>query len=367
MNFLEIIRDQSTNLPIQYAGSFRKMLKDKITQFGEIIDSSTDLSEEVGGIPFTPDVFKRRNKILRDGIIKTVDTYYKGESSKAYEILKKALNESNITGYLDKENELSSGSSMFRIRKCTDNYPLTKEELFHIPFQHRSRVNTQRYSIPGLPSLYLANSIYVAWEELKRPGFNEIHATRLVNNHPLTLLDLTSDIFARNGDLVDNVSHGWHLLYKVMVWPLIAACSIKVQNRNDPFKPEYIIPQLLLQWVNKSAVFGIKYSSTHVDMNKSIHEGRFYNIVIPVRTFDKEIGQCGELKNAFRSTQVIPLQLRQFMTSSDRLDDQESIRSTVNSDITAIEMIRGRLQRYSSTIFGILEHNLNGIELEKFE
>jgi len=366
MTFLEIIRSEVTNLPIQYEGSFREMIKERLTSFGNLIDNSDDLSEDVNGLSFTSHIFKRRSKILREGIIKSIDAYYEGDPTKAYTILKKALDEANVTGYLDKENELAPQSNLFRIRLSKENYALTKEELFHIPFHLRSKVNTQRYSIPGLPSLYLANSIYVAWEELKRPGIAEIQATRIVNNDSMMMLDLTTDIFSRNSNLVDNVSYGWQLLYKVMVWPLVAACSVKVQHPNDPFKPEYIIPQLLLQWVNKVNVYGIKYSSTHIDLSKSDHDGIFYNIVIPVRTFHLDKGHCPELLYAFKSTQVLPLQIRQFITISDRLAHQPSIYSWVNPDIQGLELIKGYVQPYSSTIFGIMEHNLKGIDTESF-
>jgi hypothetical protein len=49
---------------------------------------------------------------------------------------------------------------LYRIR--TWNVPLSlRRELFHIPFQSRERVATQRYSIPGLPCLYLGGSVWV--------------------------------------------------------------------------------------------------------------------------------------------------------------------------------------------------------------
>ncbi|WP_293880615.1 MULTISPECIES: hypothetical protein [unclassified Sphingobacterium] len=69
---------------------------------------------------------------------------------------------------------LEEGANLFRLRVINQNYPLSKEDLFHIPFDKRSLVSTQRFSISGLPSLYLANSIYVAWEEMKRPSMNEV-------------------------------------------------------------------------------------------------------------------------------------------------------------------------------------------------
>ncbi|MFW1494652.1 hypothetical protein ACEV9S_24505, partial [Vibrio parahaemolyticus] len=51
-----------------------------------------------------------------------------------------------------------------------------------------------------------------------------------------------------------------------MTWPLIAACSIRVKNPSDNFKPEYIIPQLLLQWARDyKSIDGIRYTSTHIE------------------------------------------------------------------------------------------------------
>jgi hypothetical protein len=134
MTFLEIIQDQSTNLPIQYSGSFREMIREKIQNFGKMIDDSHDLSASIEGIEFKFHIFKKRNKILREGILETIDTYYEGNPSKAYEILKKALDDCNIIGYLSKYFEFEPKCNLFRIRICASNYPLTKENLFHIPF-----------------------------------------------------------------------------------------------------------------------------------------------------------------------------------------------------------------------------------------
>jgi hypothetical protein len=366
MNFLDIIRSPLTNLPLSYTGSFRDNLKQRLTDFGNVIAESTDLSGPVNGIELTAKVFKRRMATLIQGIISTLDIYYAGDPSRAFAELARALREVNVSSFLNKELELLANTDLYRIRTCNRNYALSKHELFHIPFQLRSRVNTQRFSIPGLPSLYVANSIYVAWEELKRPPQSEIQACRLVNKNTMRMLDLTTDIYARNQHFIDNTSHGWEPLYRVMVWPLVAACSFKVQNPDDPFKPEYVIPQLLLQWVNKENVIGIKYSSTHIDLNTTGHEGSFYNIVFPVRTFDKEEGHCPWLSQSFRSTQVLPLELRGMITNSDRLEHQASISSLVNQDIQRIALIKGVGQSYHRTTFGIAEHNLKGIELEDF-
>ena len=66
--------------------------------------------------------------------------------------------------------------SFYRIRIHKTNFTLSQQEFFHIPFNLRGKVKTQRFSIPGFPSLYLGTTIYVCWEELNRPNINEFQA-----------------------------------------------------------------------------------------------------------------------------------------------------------------------------------------------
>jgi hypothetical protein len=45
-------------------------------------------------------------------------------------------------------------------------------------------------------------------------------------------------------------------------WPLIAACSIRREQRVGQFIPEFIVPQLLLPWIaQEGQVDGIRYFS----------------------------------------------------------------------------------------------------------
>lgn len=105
MTFLEIIRHPITNLPIEQDENvtFREMVKRKLDTFGELIESSRDLSEAVNDINFQREIFKRRSKIIREGIVKTIDAYYEGNVNKAYNILSSFMKESNLTNYLNKE------------------------------------------------------------------------------------------------------------------------------------------------------------------------------------------------------------------------------------------------------------------------
>jgi len=296
---------------------------------------------------------KNEVRKLSAGIKKTINAYYEGNQCKAYKILSSTLNETDLG--LNEDAVIPDNSNLYRIRIKDSNYPVSRDEIFHIPFNLRELVATQRYSVPGLPSLYIANSIYVAWEELGRPSGNLIQAARFRNNRDLFLLDLTSDGYYRKRNLI---SDGSISEFNMKIWPLIAACSVKVPNRDVAFKPEYIIPQLLLPWVIKNEFDGIKYSSTHINQSKNNHIGKLYNIVLPVRTFKQNYGYCKELLDIFEVSNVMPMQLNQFS-----IDNSNEV--VGHSELNEIELIKGKRVRYSETMFGKVENQLKSLPVKK--
>ncbi|RIJ45504.1 hypothetical protein D1614_22820 [Maribellus luteus] len=358
----EILKDYRTNLPIERKrnSNFRETLYQRLKNYEALIDFTDNIPPDVewgeGKMPFGKRIYE-----LIEGIIKTVDAYYEGNPHKAYTILNRTLNLCEMTKILNKDLSLAENSNLFRIRTVNSNYPLSKKEIFHIPFNMRERVATQRYSIPGLPCLYLANSIYVSWEELGRPSDNIIQASRFCNTRELRLLDLTNDIYSNKYDAGNNPIENWQLFYYLTIWPLVAACSVKVPDRNATFKPEYIIPQLLLQWINKNELDGIKYSSTHIDLNNTNHVGHMYNIVVPVKSFDKDEGYCDELVEMFKVSSVIPMQLTQIAMNRIVEGDLR------NEDLRGIELIEGNRILYSVSSFGKLEAQLMKLEPTKIQ
>ena len=87
-------------------------------------------------------------------------------------------------------------------------------------------------------------------------------------------------------------------------WPLIAACSIKREQRIGSFVPEFIIPQFLLQWVaQEGRVDGIRYFSVRTPTVGN-HLLAHSNCVFPVKTVSSK-GHCTELKKVFALTEPI--------------------------------------------------------------
>ncbi|MPQ31242.1 hypothetical protein E4V42_07300 [Clostridium estertheticum] len=222
---------------------------------------------------------------------------------------------------------------------------------------------TQRYSIPGLPSIYLGSSVYVCWEELDRPDKDEMQECKLLtktNNYKILdfafrpskiaeIIRYELDVFNPDESDSRTIYLNNVLSSRVTLWPLIAACSIMVSDKNDSFKPEYIIPQLLLQWVRlKPDYKGIRYFSVMVDY--SIQDYLCINYVFPAITY-KQAGLCSNLMEMFKISETLTWKETSMY---QHIDLGESSNSRFN-----IELIKGMKRGYHDTLFCRIEDVLD--------
>lgn len=97
----------------------------------------------------------------------------------------------------------------------------------------------------------------------------------------------------------------WERYSLVLFYPLIFACGLKVKEENKPFKPEYVIPQLLFQVVSEcSNLMGISYTSTRME-NPDYRNGKQRNFVLKVPNADTAKGQSLELAGKFKCTMPV--------------------------------------------------------------
>ncbi len=80
--------------------------------------------------------------------------------------------------------------TLFRARCDNGEGIENRQDIFHMPYSKRSLVSTQRYSIPGCPSLYFGGSIYDCWLEMGKPSFHEFYVSRYETSEHLNILDL---------------------------------------------------------------------------------------------------------------------------------------------------------------------------------
>ena len=107
------------------------------------------------------------------------------------------------------------------------------------------------------------------------------------------------------------INNGYVKSAYLLWYPLIAACSYIRVNKSDPFAGEYIIPQLLMQWVRKELakenkkydeLIGIRFFSCA--SNKASDMG-FNYVFLTSGKQDRQLPFCRVLMKAFKLTKPV--------------------------------------------------------------
>ena len=264
------------------------------------------------------------------GIVRTLIAYAKGSPTNAALALREGLEPGNQARLVHPAFNISTCSlrnqEFYRLRSAT--YEVTNPQgLFHLPFELRHHVRPYRYSIAGYPSLYAASSPALALRELRQKSWTpDLYAARLrVVEAPIKdvrLLDLRNQIeelrtrYPNPTDKYDG-----RVMRFLASWPLIMATSVPTGHHPEPdekgcihypaFQEEYVLPQLVLEWVYNSRnrdtpykLAGIAFSSARVSLRDPAHRNAF-NIVVPAEQPSRS-GYCSVRIQQFEvSTPVV--------------------------------------------------------------
>lgn len=217
--------------------------------------------------PVVEDNIKREVEHICDILREIVKAQYKGLHSQAFKKLSNLL--LGTTGHKGLSEVLPvcvlrEHSSFFRARTQNGKSKYTYKDMFHIPFDKRGIIKTQRYSFPGYPCLYVGESTYACWEELHRVDFDLCMYSRIENQKDIALLNMQIPLKEKYDSDIKAV---------LLLTPLLLASMVIVKNYDDVFKPEYIIPQLLTEWLIShndkketkkigEVIYGIRYTSS---------------------------------------------------------------------------------------------------------
>ncbi|MBB3131300.1 hypothetical protein FHS19_006020 [Paenibacillus rhizosphaerae] len=384
LEYLDFLSHKTVDLPIiqqKDEDFFPELIHKLLNQYQEMLVK----------LPRFSDSHKLKTRTLSEYIEKSLDAYYSGQPAKAYDFLESGLNVVKDKILQAKSFRDMVPNTLYRMRVGL-NKSYKRSEMFHIPFDKRGLATTQRYSIPGLPCLYLGGSIYVCWEELKRPDLYAVHGSKYQFSEKykgkvnILYFGITPKMFAHEisqeykyrayvrkknkSALNDKDVEDLKILLEtyIILWPIICSCSIKVKNTNDSFKPEYIVPQLLLQWVSNHSEFqGICYFSVNTFHNKENYLLN-QNIVIPVKSSKKE-GYCSSLISMFQLTESAPWQifnLNSIPLVEKKIESSGKLILEKKDILPRGEMIIGISPMdsiYSKTQFGMYEEFLDSYEL----
>ena len=397
MDFLNLI--QHLNLPKQYYNS-NFVMKDK---FKEESDKFLNEIQEYSGDEFgdeqkeeiTNTFFEihRFAKEIIDMIMKIYDLYDKSDFKEAQIVMDKMmdkLSEELFVGDIYDWIQLKSNE-----RSCCTQFRLGREhrfyriravdnemeditgnayEMFHIPISKRAISSNERFSLNGFPCLYLATSLPIAWVECGCPTnyyYSEYEYNQ--NEDPtlkLLMLCSPSEIYSWGTSVKYSDFILWQNVVKryLKTYPLILACSFVNHKSDVAFKQEYIISQMLMQWIrrNTNKIQGISYFTCSdnkiLDNNWCGHD-----VVLPaIEDFD-ENGYSKFLKKYFDISNPVYYQIP--VTSQEKSKKESCEINLLISDLLQFQQVYWLPQPYSSVIdrmkqickilFGIIGNSKN--------
>lgn len=259
-----------------------------------------------------------RNEIIEDikdkikAIKSVLQKYLEGCHCEAFVLLKNSITNSDSAldiGVVTIGKTENTGQFYYRAR-INDGTIESFSDMFHIPNNKREIIKTERFSALGYPCLYLGNSAYDCWEEMGRPSFDELYFSgyKVVEEFKVYNLRKPNKKDFENEKMPD--------LLKRLVY--VIACQFKVLHRDGHFKPEYIIPQLVIELIISSnrkkketecgpysLAWGVAYTSTHLADDFPYKEDYLENIAIPVINSDIEQKYCNVLMFLFEVSDPI--------------------------------------------------------------
>ena len=332
---------------------------------------------------------------MNKGINDSIAYYLEGRPSEAYQAFAKMMDftipsstdfiptgrsvkhlYTNDTMFFDEPPRL------FRMRASLEQFDVTeRKHIFHVPFEDRHKIRSARYSILGFPCLYLGGSLYTCWEEMGRPNFDNIFFSRFKGNRhfnvllvawrsPRNLVNRFNKQFSQDNGF-DRALHDFVKYFAR--WPLDLACAIPRKEGNAIFHPEYIIPQLLLQWMIQDGSYdALCYRSVRIPDDDITDDWRMnLNFVFPPKAV-KSKGYSKHLQDLFVFTDPISWELAIALNDDPQLS-QDFDKGILRHDEylkmkdACFAPVKGKAHRYVASDFGkaeILAATLNFLSLE---
>lgn len=251
------------SLPRRHDGDYEHALTELLDTYRRRIE------KDIHCLPFDASIAANLSDLLKqegEYLLNSLKETYLGRPGKAYRTFSEMMDEltplvplPRFRG-ISKPNEADQNIKLYRVRSNTDGRGYLRKDIFHSPASMRDSISTSRYSIAGYPSLYLADSLDLCFHELGSPqvaiaarfSFGKLGESRTIIDLGLRPLDLIQGRSFQNNEPSGSESPTYQSRYQesYLFWyPLIAACSFVRANPAGSFSEEYVIPQLLMQWL----------------------------------------------------------------------------------------------------------------------
>lgn len=309
----ELLANPAFQLPKErtQAQTFREALESACRAYSDAVRSMS--AQDAA----TDSVRARHQSIvnLSAGLLETVDAALAGKDDQALRIFDDAMAPiaAEVEAYTSKPLTRDVIGTLFRLRKGVADAAFRRKDLFHNPRSETNPPGAQRYSPVGTPMLYLGGSLNICWLEYNKPETDVWSAAyRVRSGRELRVWDLgyrpdtAAWLAAASARAVPKTADTLTTFVAAygVIWPLLAACSFRTVDGSTKPYHEYLIPQLLMGWIQKAdTIHGIRYfSSKLVGTNVAIAASA--NFVFPARQLDRA-GHCSLLQELFELTEPV--------------------------------------------------------------
>ncbi|HHG1224449.1 TPA: hypothetical protein ACPUKL_005353, partial [Klebsiella pneumoniae] len=148
--------------------------------------------------------------ILQKEIVSCLECFLSGDIKSAYDSFENMLEPRTISRHIENIciplSELCNDDEpLFRVRK-SDAPLASRRDMFHIPFNQRHLVRAQRFSVAGLPCLYLGTSLYICWREMDKPDFDKLYisAYKIDENDDSMVLNIGPDFLYKKRSILES-------------------------------------------------------------------------------------------------------------------------------------------------------------------
>ena len=288
------------------------------------------------------DFFIQETQKYRENILFSIDKYYCGYISEAQAKIDQIINQfdGNNLAISSINNSISFGTNIyeqqvqfFRARCNEKIVDYSKKEMLHIPFSKRSKVKTERFSIPGLPCLYLGTTSYVCWLELGRPADHMFNVSPIILDNTQRILNLAINLkdFCSSNKYSEGDQKTIFQLFLLSI-----ATSFKVKEENRTFKSEYIVSQLIMLACMRKGLSGVTYYSKQVDDDCFAHSVGVNLALFAPYSCDKDLSEiCNHvfISDSFNYSMFKQLSIPQtFKLARLRVDQIGSIQNIGNME-----------------------------------
>lgn len=176
----------------------------------------------------------------------------------------------------------------------------------------------------------------MSYEELGRPNIETSYISRFETKKLIRIIEIQTvydflDSYG-SGEVTDRFKS---VLRYLILFPLYFTTTIRVIETGSSFKTEYIIPQLLMQFIGASnkegdAIRGVKFPSSKLNYI-TLDDHRHFSYVFPIVTSNKS-GFCTYLSSVFHLSK--PKLISDILGKTDVNIPQESYE---NSDFDILD------------------------------